>query len=153
MWHFTSFHQRQTQEEPASVSFLKAWIPYLKWRKLCIRKMSPALKKEIKPLAANCNCTAKLSCRSKIYIFIMCTTNARWMISATAQHNWSQLFVLNYCVFSSWQCKHAVGTSIILPLRQKTGGKTKKKRNPLHFLLLERKISRSCFILHSFSVT
>lgn len=147
------FIKDKTQEEPASVSFLKAWIPYLKWRKLCIRKMSPALKKEIKPLAANCNCTAKLSCRSKIYIFIMCTTNARWMISATAQHNWSQLFVLNYCVFSSWQCKHAVGTSIILPLRQKTGGKTKKKRNPLHFLLLERKISRSCFILHSFSVT
>ena len=28
-----------------------------------------------------------------------------------------------------------------------------KKRNPLDFLLLERKISRSCFILHPFSVT
>ena len=118
----------KTQEEPALLSFLKAWIPYLKWRKLCIRKMSPALQKEIKPLAANCNCTAKLSCRSKTYIFIMCATNARWVISATAQHNWSQLFVLNDCVSSTWQCKHAVGTSIILLLRRKTAKSLEKKK-------------------------
>lgn len=105
MWHSTSqsaplSNLRQSVRQKLSlnsriisISFPIKLVSYIELKKM-YQKMSIAfIKRVTKPLAAKFNCTAKLSCILKTFIFIICTKDAKWMTSITAQYNWGQLFV------------------------------------------------------------